>query len=479
MKYVKGIIVSLCVLSAITIAATLLPKKDNTKEPNIRPIPPNKSLEEISSLEKVKIGGIEQWIYITGNDVSKPILLFLHGGPGYSMLPLLHSYNSDLEKYYTVVNWDQRGAGLSYSSKISKSSMTLKQFVSDTHELTSYLKQRFKQDKIFLAGHSFGTILGMEAINNYPNDYHAFISIGQVVGFAENEQHSYDFALKSAEDSNNNKAIKELTKIGRPDENGNYKNDSGYSTTMEWLEYFGGSLHGKNSTEDLEDSILNSNIYRDVKHKVESGWDFSDLLFEDKEVRYLDYKNKIKSVNVPIYFFCGKYDYETPSKLVEEYFNLLSAPSKELIWFENSAHFPFYEEPLKFNEIMITKVLPQTLIPDSLTGLWNGTYITNQLTNKMTLDIQKNDSGNYFAQFHFESADIGYGTVKGSYKMSISFDSLNNCLVFTGYEWIDKPEGFQMLNMYASISENSLKGSIYLQDGVTFVGEFSIEKTGN
>ena len=479
MKYFKTIVISLCVFSAIAITATLFLQKDHSKEPSNRPIPPDKSIGAISSLEKVKIGGIDQWIYINGNDVSKPVLLFLHGGPGYSMLPILHEYNSELEKYYTVVNWDQRGAGLSYSSKIPKSTMTLKQFISDTHELTSYLKQRFKQEKIFLAGHSFGTILGMEAINKYPEDYHAFVGIGQVVSFAENEQHSYDFALKSAEEANNGKAIKELIKIGRPDENGNYKIDSGYETTIEWLEYFGGSLHGRNSTEALEEWILGSPIYKDAKHKVESGWIFSDYIFEDKEVRNLNYKNKIKSVEVPVYFFCGIYDYETPSKLVEEYFNVLSAPSKELVWFENSAHFPFYEEPHKFNDIMINKVLAQALIPDDLSGVWKGTYITNQLTNKMTLDIQKNDSGNYWANFHFETSDIGYGSITGSYKMTISYDTSNNCLVFTGYEWIDKPEGFEMLNLYANISENSLRGNVYMQDRITFAGEFSIEKNIN
>jgi|GEM_PF-205415 len=476
MKYLKLILISICVLSTVAIATSLLLKKETPNKPLNNPIVPNKSTEAIDSLEKINIGGIEQWIYITGNDVSKPILLFLHGGPGYSMMPILHKYNSELEKHYTVVNWDQRGAGLSYSDKIPENSMTLKQFVLDTHELTTYLKERFNQKKIFLAGHSFGTILGMEAIKKYPDDYHAFISIGQVVGFAENEQHGYEFALKSAEASNNSKAIKELTRVGKPDKDGNYKNSSGYEITMKWLEYYGGSIYGKTSTVELEEIILNSHIYKDAKYKLESGWMFSDLLFEDRDVLNLNYKNKIKSVDVPVYFLSGRHDYETPSKLIEEYFKILSAPHKELVWFENSAHFPFYEEPLKFNDILINKVLTQTLITDNLAGVWNGTYTTNQITNKMTLTIQKNESGSYSAQFHFETKDLGYGTIKGSYKMNINYDSLNNCLVFTGYEWVNKPEGYSMLNFYAIPYENTLKGSLYLQDGITYAGEFSVEK---
>ena len=84
----------------------------------------------LDSLEKIEIGGIEQWIYMTSNDISKPVLLFLHGGPGYTMLPILHEYNRELEDHFLVVNWDQRGAGLSYSGYIHDDSMTLKHFVS-------------------------------------------------------------------------------------------------------------------------------------------------------------------------------------------------------------------------------------------------------------------------------------------------------------------------------------------------------------
>lgn len=472
MKYVKCILISILVISAVGLTGCLHSNNNQSeKDPPDTPIKSDGNTQSINSVEKVKIGGIDQWIYVTGNDSSKPVLLFLHGGPGYAMMPLLHDYNSYLENYFTVVNWDQRGAGLSYSPDIYEESMNLKQFVSDTHELTLYLKKRFNQEKIFLAGHSFGTVLGMEAIHKYPNDYQAYVGIGQVISFASNEQLCYDFALKSAKEDNNNTAIKELTKVGRPDSKGNYKDDSGYATTISWVEYYGGSLYGQTSTRDLENIILNSEIYKDNFEQVESGWSFSDLLFEDKEVRSLDFRNKIKSVDVPVYFFEGINDYEAPFELVKEYFDILKAPSKELIWFENSAHFPFYEEPQKFNDMMINKVLSNAVL-SKLIGKWEGTYTTSQAVSNMNLNIQKNDDGTYWAEFKFNTS-VG---LSGSYKMSISYDSVYNAIVFIGNEWISRPAGFEMIHLRGNILDNSINGTCYLSDGITYTGTFNVVK---
>jgi hypothetical protein len=219
---------------------------------------------------------------------------------------------------------------------------------------------------------------------------------------------------------------------------------------------------------------LGSQIYEDSTEKVEKGWSFSDILFEDTEVRSLDFRNKIKSVDVPVYFFEGTNDYETPFELVKEYFNILKAPSKELIWFENSAHFPFYEAPQKFNDIMINKVLSNTIL-SKLPGKWEGTYTTNQElqgSNEMNLNIQKSTDGNYWAEFKFKTSD----SMSGSYKMNISYDSVSNSIVFTGNEWTDKPIGFEMINLYGSILDNSLKGTCYLKDGKTYIGNFSVVK---
>ncbi len=425
----------------------------------------------IEALEKIEIGGIEQWIYMTSNDVSKPILLFIHGGPGYTMLPILHEYNRELEDHFVVVNWDQRGAGLSYSDEIPYESMTLKQFVSDLHELTNYLKTRFNKKKIFIVGHSFGTLVGIKAISEYPEDYWAFASVGQFVNFAENEQLSYDFALKSAQQDNNSKAIKQLTSVGRPNEKGRYNNDSGYEITLKWMEYYGGDIYGETSTEKLEDEILHSHLYKGYRQKVDSGYDFSELLFEDEEVLNINLKEQLKSINVPVYFLQGRHDNDTPSKLIEEYFNILSAPKKELIWFENSAHFPFYEEPDEFSKVLIEKVLPEA--QDGIIGKWTGSYTTNQVTNTAELNVASDTNGSYFAEFSFHSTD---NTINGKYKMTIYYEPENGSITLSGQEWIERPSQYQMVNLVGSAKNDAIIGSVTLSDNTSVVGEFLLKK---
>ncbi len=220
---------------------------------------------EIGGLTEVTLGGIEQTILIQSNDFSKPILLILHGGPGYAMLPLLHINNQKLEDHFIIVNWDQRGAGRSYFPNIPKESMTLSQFLSDAYELTKYLKMRFDRKKLFIMGHSFGTILGLHLLKEHPDDYFAFFGVGQVVDVIENEQLSYDFALRSATKDNNKTAISELKHIGRPNGQGEYIDASGYEITMKWMSNYGGDLYRKKDSGEIEEILLNSKIY--AKHK--------------------------------------------------------------------------------------------------------------------------------------------------------------------------------------------------------------------
>ena len=127
------------------------------------------------------MGGVEQWILIRGNDTAKPILLFLHGGPGSPMMVMQRPHLGKLEKSFVVVQWDQRGSGKSYSAIIPNADMNIQQFISDTHELTELLCRRFHQKKIYLIGHSWGTALGTMTAQKYPESYYAYIGIAQVV----------------------------------------------------------------------------------------------------------------------------------------------------------------------------------------------------------------------------------------------------------------------------------------------------------
>ncbi|MBA3536016.1 MAG: alpha/beta hydrolase [Tatlockia sp.] len=306
----------------------------------------------MTELQEVSLHGSKQWIYITGQQESNPVLLVLHGGPGFAMLPLFHEKLPELETTFTVVNWDQRGAGKSYSNTIPTDSMTLNQLVEDAHELTQILKKKFHKNRIFLLGHSSGSIIGVRLIRQYPEDYSSYIGVGQVVNFAENENDSYDFALKSAIQNNNRKAEKQLKATGRPDKQGDYRTEEGYEITSHWVEYFGGSLSNHSNLDTLYDLIFSHSVYKGAEKKILKGYEFSQSIFEDNQMREFDLVKELQGVAIPVYILAGRNDFDTPVTLIKKYFDQLNIPSKKYIEFSNSAHFPFYEEPKQFVSTM-------------------------------------------------------------------------------------------------------------------------------
>jgi pimeloyl-ACP methyl ester carboxylesterase len=322
--------------------------------------------QPINSLEPLTINGVKQWVQLQASDSTQPVLLILHGGPGYAIMPLFHARNAALEDSFIVVNWDQRGAGRSYSRRIPRSSMTLRQLLDDLQALTLYLKERFRQEKIYLLGHSFGTMLGLSAARDHPENYHAYVGVGQVVGPIVNEIVMYEWALQQAGREKNSKALRQLRRIGHPDEDGEYLADgpggeAPYDTAERWMGYFGGELYQKRGSDEIDDWLLGQPVYQGKwGRKWEKGLTFSARIFEDPAAWRLDFRESARSVDVPVYFLQGHHDYDTPWPLVAEYAPILAAPRRELIWFENSAHFPFYEEPDLFNEVLVTVVKGDT-----------------------------------------------------------------------------------------------------------------------
>lgn len=177
----------------------------------------------IDALEEITLGDVKQWILIRGEDVSNPILLFLHGGPGFPEMPFTHIDSPRLEEHFIVVNWDQRGAGKSYNPEITEETMNIEQFLSDTYELIRILRQRFSKDKIFLIGHSWGSILGLYTAYRHPDYLHAYIGMGQVVDMREAEMISYRYTVEKAREAEDGEAIKMLKTIGQPPYEGDIK----------------------------------------------------------------------------------------------------------------------------------------------------------------------------------------------------------------------------------------------------------------
>ncbi len=314
-------------------------------------------------LEKISIGGLDQSILVRGKSDKNPVLLILHGGPGCSAMGLVSHYNADLENNFLVVNWDQRGTCKSfYPSEKIKDSMNVGQFVRDTHEMINYLKNRFNQDKIFLLGYSWGSIIGTMVAEKYPEMLHAYIGISQVVNLKDSEKIAVDFIIENAKRYGNKKAIKEIESVSKIKPSDGDLFLKRVEVDRKWVQEFGGAMFNERGIDKLKNIVICS-LYYSLKDLVnyKRGWELSvKHLWKDMlKINFLKQKNNIK---IPVYFIHGKHDFQTPLKLVEKYFKNLEAQRKELIVFENSAHHPIFEEPERFNQILTGKVLQETYI---------------------------------------------------------------------------------------------------------------------
>jgi pimeloyl-ACP methyl ester carboxylesterase len=308
----------------------------------------------IAVLECVRVGGDDQWISIRGRDLEAPLLLFLHGGPGSPELPLTRHYLAGLEEHFIFVNWDQRGAGKSFTAGRDEK-MTVEQFVADTRELSRLLLERFHKKKLYLLGHSWGSLLGVLAVTRSPELYYAYGGIGQFVQGEANEREAYRFNLQHARDTDNEEALKELTAIdGYPhplDEEGKWLDE--LSTNRKWLMSFGAFCWSPGWFNDMAAVFLGAPEYTpvDIVNFVVGDIHSNRLLWP--EIYPHDLAREAPVFKVPVFFFLGLHDHVTPSELAARYFTLLEAPEKRLFWFTNSAHNAVYEEPAAFEEAVV------------------------------------------------------------------------------------------------------------------------------
>ena len=315
----------------------------------------NGNIIENSLAEKIfiEIGGIQQGLFIRSENPENPVILYLHGGPGGPELAFLYRYekNERLEKYFTVCYWDQRGAGMSFSKSIDPETMTLEQLIEDTKQITEYLKQCFNQEKIYLMGHSWGSFLGIKTIEKYPENYLAYIGIGQVTNQVESEKLAYDFMLQHAIEINDKSAIRNLQKFDRN------------ALNFPMMEYIiaSRSLMNKYGIGMMHDNFSMARLVRYVMFF--RGYTLSEKLKYNKSMEFsLKYLwNYVISDNlfessisfqVPVYILHGKYDYQVSYTLAYEYYEIIEAPDKSFFSFENSAHSPNAEEPEKFVQIV-------------------------------------------------------------------------------------------------------------------------------
>lgn len=310
----------------------------------------------ISEIKYLDINNSKQYVLIRGKNIKNPVLLFLHGGPGASATALLRKFNSELENHFTVVYWDQRNSGKSFSRKTPKEEIRVSNYLNDVECLTTYLKNKFKVDKVLLVGHSWGSRLGMYAIQRHPENYIAFVGVGQELASFEGEKISYEYTIKKAKELNNPKAIKELEESGPPqsgDYTKMYKNGFwGLVNQKDWLLKLGGERYAKTGYADWILSIWTSREYSFfdlIKYAKSSAFCAGNIIY-DPDFNNFNFFNQIPEVKIPVFYISGAYDYNTPWELVQKYVNEVKAPRKEFIKFEKSGHSPVFEEPERFNE---------------------------------------------------------------------------------------------------------------------------------
>lgn len=315
--------------------------------------------DPIAVQESVVLGGTRQWLLIRGAHRNKPVLLFIHGGPGSPYMGFAHQFQSALEQSFVVVQWDQRGAGKSFPDT-APASMTVQQFQSDTHEMVLYLKQRFGRDRIFLLGHSWGAYLGLQEAWQHPENIHAYVGTGQMVDLLEQERQSHRWALSQAHLRQDTTAIGRLEALGEPPYPDPVK---GMGEKYEWLWTYGAMLDGETGPFPFVKGMLCSPDYSllDIAHFVQ-GTSFSiEQLARNEGSGFwrLRAPGPQAHFQVPVFFISGEQDRVTPAEMVKDYAQQLDAPTKQVFLIPGAGHFAFYTARERFGEAM-TEVLRRT-----------------------------------------------------------------------------------------------------------------------
>jgi pimeloyl-ACP methyl ester carboxylesterase len=308
----------------------------------------------------VPINGVPQGMFIMGKDIGNPVLLFLHGGTAMPEYFLTQNYPTGLEEYFTVCWWDRRGAGLSYRPDTPPQTLSLEQSIADTVEVTRYLLGRFHKDKIYLMAHSGGSPIGIQAAAQAPELYAAYIGVGQMSNQLESELLSYEYMVGRYKEINDTKMVR-LLEAEPPTMSG--------PLPASYMKIRDKAMHelGVGTTRDMKSVItgilLASWLFREYtlgeKLALWRGKFAADSIMWDTIVA-TDLAGKVRTLDVPVYFFHGRYDYTVSYPLAKAYLENLQAPAKGFYTFERSAHSPMFEEPDTMKRILQQDVLSGT-----------------------------------------------------------------------------------------------------------------------
>ncbi len=308
----------------------------------------------VAELTTVNAGGHELGLMVRGVNADNPVLLFLAGGPGGSERGAMRNHLQGLEQSFVVATWDQRGTGTSYAELDPASTHTLDSYVADTLAVTNYLRDRFGQEKIYLVGQSWGSILGVLAVQEAPELYEAFIGTGQMVSVLETDRIFYEDTLDWATQNGDTPLARQLTEIGPPpyDRMLDYETALSYEHEVYPYDHSGNSEGAGGFSENF---IVPEYSFTDQVHLLGAFMDTFSVLYP--QLQDIDFRETAGELQVPVYIVQGANEADGRSEPFDEWYRTLDAPSKDLVVLETSGHRPPFEQPAEFVDYLENTVL--------------------------------------------------------------------------------------------------------------------------
>jgi pimeloyl-ACP methyl ester carboxylesterase len=300
----------------------------------------------------VEIGGMEQYLQIRGEDKDNPVILWLHGGPGFPLTYLSSYYQKDLEADYTIVCWEQRGCGRTYYQNSDNGELTIERLVSDMDELVDYLCGRFQKDKIIIMGQSWGTVLGMEYINENPQKVAAYIGIGQVTDFKRGKIYAAETAIQKSSDQDALLLENYLQSFRNTECMDDLNVKELEQMILLSLKYLKGSGE-LSSMKQMYIAVTSPEFsWNDLKWFLTASNSENILNCQKELVEYMYFNFNVEKMSneysIPICFIQGECDWITPTDMVRGYYDTIFANTKKFVVIENAGHTPFLDNPEQF-----------------------------------------------------------------------------------------------------------------------------------
>lgn len=317
------------------------------------------SPQGLQAIETIPIGGIKQVVSIRSQDLRNPVLIYFHGGPGFVEMPLDWWWQRGWDEYFTVVQWDQRNAGKTYvaSGPNDPGLLTPERYQADAEELVQWALKRFGKRKVFVLGHSWGSMLGLKLAAAHPEWLHAYIGMGQATNSVESERRGWLWTMAQAQADKNAKAIGELRAIAPYAETPAPIPVQSILTQRKWLGYYGGAAWRRRGGDFEAAAFKLAPEYsdEDVRGAFKGQAAVTDALLPRILATDL---STIRTLEVPLLLILGRHDRNVSSEVAAEWFARLKAPSKRLVWFERSAHHMTSEEPGKLLLTLVNHARP-------------------------------------------------------------------------------------------------------------------------